>query len=206
MVLSVVPLDGPVGGPVSGPVGCPVIDLVGEPVGDLVGGLVGGPVRGLVDGPVWSVVWSVVRFVGWLMVQSVVRSVQSVVQAKHVLFHTPYNGQPASDARTSVAQGADSGFCTVCVLRWCCVLWKLQVSGPSRSGRWSGRWYAPVVAGLVGGPVSGLVGGPVCGLVNGPVCGLVRAVCGPSKHVLLQTMACQLQMLAYWSQGACDLL
>ena len=73
--------------------------------------------------------------------------------------------------------------------------------------RWSGQWSQSMVRSVVrsvvwsGGPVSGPVGGLVCGLVDGPVCGPVRAVCGPSEHVLLHTMACQLQMLGYWSRG-----
>ena len=86
-------------------------------------------------------------------------------------------------------------------LRWCC------------GGVAVVRSVVPV-DGALGGPVGGMVrwsgqwpvGGLVCGLVNGPVIGLVRAVCGPSRHVLLHRMACQLQMLGYWSQGACVLL
>ena len=90
------------------------------------------------------------------------------------------------------------------------VRWSSQRS-QSMFGRWSGQWYGPVVRLTVrsgvwyGGPVSGPVGGLDCGLVDGPVCGPVRAVCGLSKHVLLHTIACRLQMLGYWSQGACVL-
>ena len=81
---------------------------------------------------------------------------------------------------------------------------KPRIPGFARSGvavvlRWSGQWSqsmvrsvvwsAGPVGGPVGGPVSGPVGGLVCGLVDCPVCGPVRAVCGPSKHVLLHTPA-----------------
>ena len=75
------------------------------------------------------------------------------------------------------------------VLRW-----------SSQWSQWMVRsrvWCGGPVGGPAGGPVSGPVGGLVCGLVDGPVCGPVRA--GPSEHVLLHTMACQLQMLG----GAC---
>ena len=68
-------------------------------------------------------------------------------------------------------------------------------------GQWSHSMVRSVVwSGPVGGPVAGPVCGVVCGLVDGPVCGPVRAVCCPSKHVLLHTVACQLQMLGYWSR------
>ena len=153
---------------------------------------------------------------GWSMVQSVVRSVQSVLQAKHVLLHTPYNGRPASDAWTSVAQAADSGLRTVwycggvAVLRKGCggvaVVWRWSAQWSQSMVRsvvrwlvWSGGPVGGLVGGPVGGPVGGAVGGLVCGVVGGPACGPVRAVCGPSKHVLLHTMACRLQMLGYWS-------
>ena len=87
-----------------------------------------------------------------------------------------------------------------------------RIPGFARCGvavvlRWSGQWPQSMVQSVVrlvvwsGGPAGGPVGGPVPvsgpvgGLVCGLVCGPVRAVCGPSKHVLLRTMACQLQMV-----------
>ena len=154
-----------------------------------------------------SVVWSVVRFVGWSILQSVVRSVQSVVRSKRVLLHTQYSIQWPAGFRCLDIGRASPGFRTV----WCCG--GVAVLRKGCSGVAVVRLVVPVdgpvggpVGGPVSGPVSGLVGGLVCGLVDGPVCGSVRAVCGPSKHVLLHTMACQLRMLGYWSQVACVFL
>ena len=136
----------------------------------------------LVDGPVvrsvvrssairsaiQSVVWSVVQFVGWSMLQSVVRSVQSVVRSvqsvvgsKHVLLHTQYNGRSASDAWTSVAQAADSGLRTV----WCC-------GGVAVLRKGCGG--VAVVRSVV--PVDDPVGGPVGGMVRSVVRLAVRSV------------------------------
>ena len=113
-----------------------------------------------------------------------------MVPAKHVLLHTPYNGRPALDAWTSVAQVADSGFRTV---RWCggvavlrkgcggVALVRLVPVDMARSMVQSVVWSGGPVGGPVTCPVGGPVGGLVCGLVEGPVCGVARAVCGPVK-------------------------
>ena len=147
VVLSVVPVDGPVGGPA----------------------VVRSVVRLAVSCPV-------TRFGRW-----------------SGRWHTPYNGRPASDAC------ARSG--AAVVLQCCGRVAVVPVDGPVGgpvggvvlwsgwpSGRWSGQWS---------GRWSGLWSGQWSSLSSGPR-GLF-----PSKHVLLHTMACQLQMLGYWSQGAC---
>ena len=98
------------------------------------------------------------------------------------------------------------------VLRWCCSVaeglrWCCggPVNGPSRwSGRWSGRWYGPVVRLAVRSVVRSVDQSVVWFVVWWMVQFVVRAVCGPSKHVLLHTMACQLQMLGFWSRGFCS--
>ena len=77
------------GGLVGGPIGCLVTDAVGDPAG---GALVGGPVFGLVDGRVCGRV----------------RAVCSPVETRPA----PYNGRPATNAWTSVAQAGSCSFVT----------------------------------------------------------------------------------------------
>ena len=158
-------------------VGCPVIgDSVGDPVGGLVSGLVSGPVDVAVCDPVHAVC--------------------GLVETRPA----PYSIRWPAGFRCLDIGRASRGFRSShgLLLRWCCSV--------AERLRWccGGPVDGPV-GGPVGGPVNRPVGGPVNrpvgGLVDGPVCGPVRAVCGPSKHVLLHTMACQLQMLGYWSQG-----
>ena len=78
-------------------------------------------------------------------------------------------------------------------------------------GQWSQSMVRSVVqvCGLVSGPVGDPVGNPVRSVVWSMVQFVVQSVrsAGPSKHVLLHTTACQLQMLGYWSRKrACVLL
>ena len=189
---------------------CPVIDLVGESAGGLpvcppvgaVGGpslsgrWSGGPVGCPVSGPVGDSVGDPVGGLGslWFRRNTFCSILHTMAGRLQLLGHRSCKSRIPGFARSGVAVVLQCCGRVAVVLRWCCagvavvLRWSGQWSQSIWPGRWSSRWYG---RGPVGCPVSGPVGGLVCGLVDGPVCGPVGAVCGPSKHVLLHTLACQ---------------
>ena len=196
---------------------CPVTDLVGESAGGLpvcppvgaVGGpslsgrWSGGPVGCPVSGPVGDSVGGLGSL--WFRRNTFCSILHKMAGRLQMLGHRSRKSRIPGFARSGVAVVLQCCGRVAVVLRWCCsvaeglrwccagvaVVPSVVPVDMARSVVQSVVWSGGPVGGPVGCPVSGSVGGLVCGLVDGPVCGPVSAVCGPSKHVLLHTMACQ---------------